>query len=142
MRSARRIIAVLLLVQVAWMTVAAFVSGHPGLRLGFGAGALAVLAILLVFVLVWQRGNARRERLLRVGVRAPAVLVSSRPTNVVINNRRVQAHTFESRDGVRAVARAFVHLPVGTEGTVVYDPHDRRQAVVLEDLDALPRRSL
>lgn len=138
MRATRRVVIGVLLVQVGWMAVAAAVLGFvkPALSVGFGAGALAVLAVLLGFVVVWQRADARRESLLRTGTRAPAALVSSRPTNVKINNRRIMVHTFESDAGVRAVARAFVHLPVGTRGTVAYDPNDPSRAVVVEELDA------
>jgi hypothetical protein len=89
-------------------------------------------------MLVWQRSDARREALLTTGVRVRALLVSSRPTGTRVNHRVVQAHTFEHRDAgrvVRAVAKAFTHLPVGAEATIAYDRADPSKAVVVEDLD-------
>jgi len=68
----------------------------------------------------------------------PAVLVSSRPTRTRVKNRRVLAHTFESRlaDGVlRVEDYGFAHLPVGTRATIAYDTTDSSKAVVVEDLD-------
>jgi hypothetical protein len=149
MRVARRIITIVLLIQVAWMAVAAVGLGlfvDPGFVLAFGSGALVVLVVWLCFVLAWQRTDARREALLATGVRVPAQLVSSRATNTRINNRTVMAHTFESRQAgrlIRAEARAFTHFPPGVEATIAYDAADPARAVVVEDLDraGMDRRS-
>jgi hypothetical protein len=141
MHVARRIITTVLLIQIAWMTAAAVALGitmDAGLLYGFGSGALVVLAVLLGFMLVWQRRDARRDALLATGVRVPALLVSSRRTGTQVNNRVVQAHTFEYREAgrvIRAETRAFAHLPVGTEATIAYDRADPARAVVVEDLD-------
>lgn len=130
-----------LLIQIGWMVPCGVVFGltlGPTYLYAFGGGALAVLAVLLCFMLVWQRSDARRDALLATGVRVPALLVSSRATGTRINDRVVQAHTFEHRDAgrvVRAVAKAFTHLPVGTEATIAYDRADPSKAVVVEDLD-------
>jgi hypothetical protein len=142
MRVARRIITLVLLIQVAWSVPLAIVMAFvlPGAAIGFGIAALVILAVLLGFLLHWQRVDARRNALLATGQRAPALLVSSRATGTRINRRPVIAHTFESRAGgrvVRAVARAFVHLPIGAAGTLAYDPADPTKAVVVEDLDAV-----
>lgn len=142
MRAARKIITIVLLVQVAWSLPLAVALSFvdPVFLVGFGSGALAVLAVLLVFMLHWQRKDAHRDALLTAGQRVPALLVSSRATGTRINRRTVQAHTFEARSAgrvVRAEARAFVHLPIGTEGTIAYDGSDPTKAVVVEDLDAV-----
>ncbi len=142
MRATRRIVTLVLLVQLAWSVPLAIVMAFllPVSVVGFGSVALAILAVLLGFLVHWQRVDARRAALLAAGQRAPARLVSSRPTGTRINNRRVLAHTFESRIGdrvVRAETRAFVHLPVGTRATIAYDRTDQEKAVVVEDLDAV-----
>jgi hypothetical protein len=141
MRAARRIVTIVLLVQVAWALPLGLVLGAVldwTYLLAFGGAALAVLVVLLSLMLGWQRADARRERLLTTGTRVSATLVSSRPTGTRIHNRRVVAHTFESRTGgrvVRAQARAFAHLPIGTEATIAYDTTDPAQATLVEDLD-------
>jgi uncharacterized protein DUF3592 len=138
--AARRVVKVVLLVQVAWslpLGVVLALSVHWWFLLAFGGVALAVVAVLLGFMLVWQRADLRREALLTRGARVPAVLVASRATHIRINNRRLVAHVFEARPGgrvVRAEARAFAHLPVGTAATIAYDATDPAQAVVVEDL--------
>lgn len=142
MRAARRIIRLVLLIQVAWLVPFAVVMAilFPVSIVATGSATLAVIAVLLGFLLHWQRVDARRDALLATGQRIPALLVASRPTGTRINNRRVLAHTFESRTGgrvVRAEARAFVHLPAGAEATIAYDPQDVSGAVVVEDLDAV-----
>lgn len=140
MRAGRRIIVVVLLVQVAWSLPLGVALSFldPVFLPAFGAVALAVLAVLLVFMLRWQRADARREALLTSGTRVPALLVSSRPTNRRINGRVLRAHTFEARSVgrvVRAEATAFAHLPVGTGATIAYDPVEPARAAVVEDLD-------
>jgi hypothetical protein len=141
MHAARRVITLVLLIQVAWLLPSGLVFGFLldlGFLFGFGGGGLVVLAVLLSFMLVWQRADARREKLLTSGARVPAVLVSSRRTGTEINDRRVLAHTFEARSAgqvIRAEARAFTHLPVGTEATIAYDTTDPTNATVVEDLD-------
>jgi hypothetical protein len=141
MRATRRIVILVLLVQVAWLAplaIVLWIALDVVFLYGFGSAALVVLAVLLSFLLVWQRADARREALLATGDRVPALLVSSRPTGVRINNRVVRAHTFEHRGTggvVRAEARAFAHVPVGTEATIAYDRADPAKAVVVEDLD-------
>jgi hypothetical protein len=149
MRVGRRIVTIVLLVQVAWMAVAAVGLGlfvAPVFLMAFGGGALAVLVVLFCFMLAWQRTDARREALLATGVRVPAQLVSSRATNTRINNRTVMAHTFESRQAgrvVRAEVKAFTHFMPGLEATIAYDSADPAKAVVVEDLDraGIDRRS-
>jgi hypothetical protein len=141
MRVTRRVIITVLLVQIWWM---APVGVALGLTIDlaflhlFGSGALAVLVVLLSFMLVWQRVDARRDTLLATGTRVPALLVSSRPTGTRVKNRVVQAHTFEYREAGRVITaetRAFAHLPIGTEATIAYDRADPARAVVVEDLD-------
>jgi hypothetical protein len=149
MRVARRIVTIVLLIQVAWMAIAALAFGlfmDTDFLLAFGSGALVVLVVWLGFLLAWQRTDARRDTLLTTGVRAPALLVSSRATNTRINNRTVMAHTFESRQAgrvIRAEVRAFTHFPPGVEATIAYDSADPAKAVVVEDLDrpGIDRRS-
>jgi hypothetical protein len=149
MRVGRRIVTIVLLVQVAWMAVAAAGLGlfvAPAFLFAFGGGALLVLVVWLCFMLAWQRTDARRGSLLATGVRVPAQLVSSRATNTRINNRTVMAHTFECRQAgrvIRAEAKAFTHFPPGIEATIAYDAADPAKAVVVEDLDraGIDRRS-
>jgi hypothetical protein len=149
MRVARRIITIVLLIQVAWMAIAAVALGllvDPDFVLAFGGAALLVLVVWLCFMLAWQRTDARRDALLETGVRVPAQLVSSRPTNARINNRTVLAHTFESRQAgrvIRAETKAFTHFQPGVEATIAYDRADPAKAVVVEDLDrpGIDRRS-
>jgi hypothetical protein len=142
MRSARRIITLVLLIQLAWSVPLAIVMAFvlPVALIACSAVVLGILLVLLGFLVHWQRVDARRNALLSTGQRAPALLVSSRPTGTRINGRRVLAHTFESRSGgrvVRAEARAFVHLHPGAEATIAYHPHDPAKALVVEDLDAV-----
>jgi uncharacterized protein (DUF58 family) len=139
--AARRVLTAVLLVQVALFLVAgvvlAFTAGGPFL-VWSGAVALVFLVVWLGFTLAWQRADARREQLLSRGVRVPATLVASRPTGTRIRHRTLLAHTFEARQPgrvVRAEARAFVHLPPGTEATIAYDAADPARAVVVEHLD-------
>jgi hypothetical protein len=141
MRPARRIVTIVLLVQVAWALPLGLVLGVTvgwTFLLAFVGAALAVLAVLLGLMLSWQRTDARRDALLATGARAPALLVASRPTGTRINNRTVLVHTFEAREAgrvVRAETKAFVHLPIGAEATIAYDTTDPARAVVVEDLD-------
>jgi hypothetical protein len=132
MRASRRIVLVVLGSQVALFLVLALV--FPILLVP----ALVAAALFFVFLIRWQRADATRDALLANGTRVPARLVSSRPTATRIRNRTVQAHTFEAHaDGstIRAVARAFTHLPVGTVATIAYDPADLGNATVVDDLD-------
>ena len=141
MRAARRIVTIVLLVQVAWALPLGLVLGVTvgwAFLLAFVGAALAVLAVLLGLMLMWQRTDARRESLLATGARASALLVASRATGTRINNRTVLVHTFEAREAgrvVRAETKAFVHLPIGAEATIAYDTTDPAKAVVVEDLD-------
>jgi fumarate reductase subunit D len=143
MRAARRIVVIVLLVQFAWAVPLGLVLGATldwNYALAFCGAALAVLVVLLSLMLAWQRADAVRERLLASGTRVPATLVSSRATGTRVNRKVVQAHTFESHAAgrvIRAEARAFAHLPVGTEATIAYDTTDPRRATVVEDLDAM-----
>jgi hypothetical protein len=94
--------------------------------------------LFFVVLLRWQGADARRDALLDRGTRVPGRLISSRATATRIRNRTVQAHTFEAHAGgraIRAEARAFSHLPVGTRATIAYDPADPGNATVVEDLD-------
>lgn len=141
MRAARRIVTIVLLVQVAWALplglVLGITIGWPFL-LAFVGAALAVLAVLLSLMLVWQRADARRDALLATGARAPAMLVASRASGTRINNRTALVHTFEAREAgrvIRAQTKAFVHLPIGADATIAYDTTDPAKAVVVEDLD-------
>lgn len=141
MHAARRIVTQVLLIQVACFVPVGIVLGivlAPVFLFAFGGVGLAELVVLLSCMLVWQRADARREALLTSGARVPAMLVSSRPTGVRVNSRVVQAHTFEARSAgrvIRAEARAFTHLPIGTEATIAYDTTDPTKATVVEDLD-------
>ena len=144
MRATRRIVTGVLLVQVAWMVPAGVVLGLALDRtyaVVFGAAALVVLAVLLSFMLAWQRADARRATLLTHGTRLPARLVGSRSTSTRIHNRTLLVHTFEARDAgrvVRARQKAFTHLPIGAEATIVYDTTDPARSAVVEDLDRAP----
>ena len=112
----------------------------PAFVLSSCAIALLALIALLVFLLRWQRADARRDALLTSGARTTARLVSSRATATRIRNRTVQAHTFEAHAAgrvLRVEARAFTHLPVGTVATIAYDTQGN--ATVLDDLDHLDR---
>lgn len=140
MHAARKIVTWSLLSQVLWLPVGLVLGLTVGWWLAVppAAAALSASVVLLVFMLSWQRADTRRESLLATGTRVPAVLVSSRPTRNRVRNRRIMAHTFESRlaDGVlRVEDYAFAHLPVGTEATIAYDATDSSKAVVVEDLD-------
>lgn len=139
MRAARRIVTVVLLVQVAWTVPLGVVLGvalDPAFLVAFGAAALAVVVVLLSFMLAWQRADARRDALLTHGIHVPARLVDSRPTHTRINNRRLLVHTFAARDnGIRATAKAFTRLELGTAATIAYDATDPAKATVVEDLD-------
>jgi hypothetical protein len=141
MRATRRIVSIVLLVQVAWAVPLGLVLGlllDWVYAFVFCGAALAVLVVWLCFMLVWQRRDGRREDLLTRGARTPALLVDSRPTTTRINNRTLLVHTFEARtDGrvIHAETKAFTHLPIGTEATIAYDTTDPAQAAVVEDLD-------
>lgn len=147
MRAARQVVVIVLLGQVAWTVPLGLVLGFLldwVYGLVFCGAALAVLVVLLSFMLVWQRDDARREDLLTRGRRAPALLVDSRATNTRIRNRTMLLHTFEAREGslvIRAGAKAFTHLPIGTEATIAYDAGEPERAVVVEDLDATTTES-
>lgn len=117
------------------------------LALGFTVGTVFLLAnagvalvlagVWSVFRLGWWRTDERRRRLLVSGIRVRASLVSSRPTHTKVNDRRVLAHTFESRSAgrvIRAVVLCLDDLPVGTEATIAYDPVNPARATVVEDL--------
>jgi hypothetical protein len=123
--AARRVLTIVLLVQVALFLLLGVVLGltvHWTFLLGFGAAALVAMVGWLSLMLAWQRADLRREALLARGVRVPASL----------------AHTFEARwpeRVVRAETKAFVHLPVGTAATIAYDAADPGKAVVVENLD-------
>lgn len=136
MRASRRVVLVVLGAQVVLFLVLALVVRDvliPALAI-----SLVALALLLVFLLRWQRADARRDALLAGGTRVTARLIASRATATRIRNRTVQAHTFEAHaDGrtIRVEARAFAHLPVGTAVTIAYDPVDPGNATVVDDLD-------
>lgn len=138
----RRIVTIVLLVQVAWAVPLGLVLGALldwAYALVFCGFALAVLVVLLGAMLVWQRADGRRDALLTSGARVPAHLVDSRATGTRINNRRLLVHTFEARTGgrvIRASAKAFAHLPIGTHATIAYDATDPARTTVVEDLDA------
>lgn len=138
MRDSRRVVLVVLGVQAVLFVVLGLlfrVVLVPALVV-----ALLALALLFVFLLRWQRTDARRAALLANGARVPATLVSSRPTAVRIRNRVVLAHTFEAHaDGrvLRAEAKAFAHLPLGTAATIAYDPAAPGDATVVDDLDGV-----
>ena len=137
----RRVLTFVLLVQAAGFLLVAVVVALTVDRTflpWFGGVALVFLVVWLSFMLVWQRADLRREALLARGVRVPATLVASRPTGTRIRNRTLLVHTFEAREPgpvVRAEAKAFVHLPVGTGVTIAYDEADPGRAVVVEHLE-------
>jgi hypothetical protein len=145
MPAARRIVRITLLVLVVCAFSTGLVLGfvlEPVYLFVFGGAALVELVVLLCFMLVWQREDARRDALLGSGTRTPALLVSSRPTRTYINERAVLAHTFESRATgrvIRAETKALAHLPLGTEATIAYDAAALENAVVVEDFDGIER---
>lgn len=134
MRAERRVVVVVLGGQVVLFGLVAALA--PVFVVVSCVIALLALIALLVFLLRWQRADARREALIVSGARTTARLVSSRATATRIRNRTVQAHTFEAHAAgrvLRAEARAFTHLPVGTVATIAYDT--RGNATVVDDLD-------
>ncbi|MDQ3788119.1 MAG: hypothetical protein M3422_12865 [Actinomycetota bacterium] len=138
MRAERRVVVVVLGGQVVLFGLLAAVLAAlaPAFVYAFCAIALLALIALLVFLLRWQRADARRDALLTSGARTTARLVSSRATATRIRNRTVQAHTFEAHAHgrvLRVEARAFTHLPVGTTATIAYDTEGN--ATVVDDLD-------
>jgi hypothetical protein len=138
MRAERRIVVVVLGGQVVMfgLLAAALAALAPAFVYASCAIALLALIAMLVFLLRWQRADARRDALLASGARTTARLVSSRATATRIRNRTVQAHTFEAHAAdrvLRAEARAFTHLPVGTVATIAYDSEGN--ATVVDDLD-------
>ncbi|MGB3440078.1 MAG: DUF3592 domain-containing protein [Actinophytocola sp.] len=136
MRAGRRVLVVVLGGQVALFLLLALVIDD--LLVPLLAISLVALALVFVFLIRWQRADARRGALLSSGARVPARLISSRATATRIRNRTVQAHTFEAHAAgrvLRVEARAFTHLPVGTVATVAYDPADPANATVVDDLD-------
>jgi len=140
MRAGRRVVVVLLAGQVVLFGLLAALLAvvDPAFVYASCAVALVALIVLLVFLLRWQRADARRDALLTSGTRVPARLVSSRATATRIRNRTVQAHTFEAHAAgrvLRVEARAFTHLPVGAAATIAYDPADPGSATVVDDLD-------
>jgi hypothetical protein len=110
------------------------------LTLVFGGICLLFLALIAGCVVRWRAAAARRAGLTATGVRVPALLVDTEATGTSVNGRHVRKLIFEARPGgraVRAVERSMALLPIGTRATIAYDPADRTQAVVVEDLDAL-----
>ena len=99
-------------------------------------------ACLAVFG-IWR--NMRRLRLLRLGEVAQATLLERKPTNTVVNGRRVQALTFGFVDGTgkqrRVTARTHrpEHVMDEPTETVLYDPQ-ASTAVLLDDLPGRPER--
>jgi len=166
-RAARRIIGWVLLLQVAWSLPLAVFMGYKWrtetgpdvsypcddggtcysgpttfliLTLVFGGIALAVLLVWAALVVRWRRRAAVRTQLMASGLRTPALLVESRATGTSINNRVVQAHTFESRATgrvIRVVERSVAHLPIGTRATIAYDAVDPTRAALVDDVEHL-----
>jgi len=166
-RSGRRIIGWVLLLQVAWsLPLALFMAykwrtetgpdvSYPCsdggtcysgpttfmiLTLVFGGIGVAFLVVFVAMVSRWRRRSAERAELLASGLRTPALLVESRQTGTSINNRVVQALTFESRATgrvIRVVERTLAHLPIGTKATIAYDPVDPTRAVLADDVEKL-----
>lgn len=141
MDAERRIITFVLFTLAAVFLVTGVVLGvvlGPVFLLANGGTAVVLFTVWSVLWLRWSRRDARRATLLATGPRTPATLVSSRPTNNRVNDRVVQAHVFESRSTgrvIRAKARSFTRLPLGTEATIAYDAADPAKATVVEDLD-------
>lgn len=141
MGAGRRVVIVMLGGQVVLFGLLAFALAALAPAFVYASCAIALLALiaLLVFLLRWQRADARRDALLASGARTTARLVSSRATATRIRNRTLQAHTFEAHAAgrvLRVEARAFTHLPYGTAATIAYDPVDPANATVVDDLDA------
>jgi len=166
-RAARRIIGWVLLLQVAWSLPLAVFMGYKWrtetgpdvsypcdggatcysgpttflvLMLVFGGVALLLLLVWVALVVRWRRRAAARSQLIASGLRTPALLVESSATGTTINNRVVQAHTFESRATgrvIRAVEHSAAHLPIGTRATIAYDAVDPTRAAVVDDLEKL-----
>jgi hypothetical protein len=110
------------------------------LTLVFGGLAVAAIMVFVSLVARWRRRAAERADLLATGLRTPALLVESRATGTSINNRVVQALTFESRATdrvIRVVERSLAHLPIGTRATIAYDPVDPTRAVLADDVEKL-----
>ncbi len=138
MRAERRVVIVVLGGQVVLFGLLALALTALAPAFVHASCAIALLALiaLLVFLLRWQRADARRDALLAAGARTTARLVSARATATRIRNRTVQAHTFEAHAAgrvLRVEARAFTHLPVGAVATIAYDTEGN--ATVVDDLD-------
>jgi uncharacterized protein DUF3592 len=166
-RSARKVLVIVLLVQVAWSLPLAVVMGNLWLTtdepnrsyacsdggtcysgpttylimtLVFGGIAVAVLVAMGVMLTRWRRRAGLRAHLLANGVRVPALLVDVVPTNTEINDRRLYKLVFESRSTgrpLRVVERSLALLPIGTPTTIVHDPADPSRAVLVEDVESL-----
>lgn len=143
MDAERRIVTLVLLLLAAVFLVTGVVLGivvGTVFLLANGGAAVILFGVRSVLWLRWSRKDARRATLLATGPRTPAVLVSSRPTHNRVDDRVVQAHVFESRSTgrvIRAKARSFTRLPLGTEATIAYDAVDPAKATVVEDLDRI-----
>lgn len=139
---ARRIVTTVLLTLAAVFLVVGVALGlalGPVFLVANGGAAVVLGGVWSVFRLVWWRADERRRRLLATGLRVPASLVSTRRTHTQVDDRTVLAHTFESRSTgrvIRAEARSFARLPVGTEATIAYDAADPANATVVEDFAA------
>jgi hypothetical protein len=166
-RAARKVLVVVLFVQVAWSLPLAVFMGYlwrttdePDrsyacsdggtcysgpttyliLMVVFGGVALVALLIVATMTARWRRRAGLHAHLLAHGLRTPALLVETMPTNTRINGRRVHRLVFESRATgrpIRVVERSMTPLPVGTPATVAYDHTDPSRAVLVEDVEAL-----
>jgi hypothetical protein len=143
MRPAHKVVTVVLLVQVAWCTVAGVVLGVLYSRdflFAFCGVALVILALTGALTLRWRRRDADRAALAETGLRVTALLVSSRALRTRVDNRRVQEHVFEARvtgHEIQVVARSVAHLAIGTPVTIAYDSVDPTRAVLVDDLERI-----
>ncbi|MDE2292514.1 MAG: hypothetical protein KGL53_10565 [Elusimicrobia bacterium] len=133
---------------------AEFPAGHPSLsrlrgmrRKPFGPGALFVVifpVIGLVILAFGLRKALRGIRLLRRGMLATGRQSGMAPTNTTVNGRVVYelTYAFKTASGEERTVKARSERPEGFDEAaepVVYDPVDRDNAMLLDDLPGRPR---
>jgi hypothetical protein len=112
---------------------------------GNGSFLMLVFPITgLVFVAFGVRKGLKGRRLLRDGVVAAGTQVGRERTCVKVDQQPVYRFTyeFEAQDQKRYRAEAKTHVVrrfAGNEEPLVYNPHDPRDAVLLDDLPGGPR---
>ena len=131
-----------------------FVEGDParsriaGMRRAeFGPWIIFVAIFPLVGLIILyfaMKSGFRRAQLLRNGLLTTGKLVSSEPTAMTVNDRRVYELTFEftARDGRRCEAKARTSDPSRLEDDhaepLLYDPENPSKAYLLDEVPGRP----